>query len=90
MHEYINNKLPSVFDNYFSHRFSIETYIKSERKIRFTIPRHYTNIGADAINVKGSQLWNNLKIDTNPLFLTKYSRKLLKILFSNINHEIVI
>ena len=56
VHGYINNKLPSVFDDYFSHRFSIEDYINSKRKIRFIIRRHYSYMGADAINVKGAQL----------------------------------
>ena len=54
VHKYINDKLPSVFDDYFDHRFPIEEYINSERKIRFIIPRHNSNMGADAINVKRS------------------------------------
>ena len=78
VHGYINNKLPSVFDDYFSHRFAIEMYINNERKIRFTIPRHYTNIGADAMNVKGAQLWNNLKIDIKPTVSKKVFKKAFK------------
>ena len=78
VHGYINDKLPSVFDNYFSHRFPIEDYINSERKIRFIIPRHNSNMGADAINVKGAQLWNNLKIDIKPTVSNKVFKKAFK------------
>ena len=44
-------------------------------KIRFITPRHHTNIGADAINVKGAQLWNGLKFNINPNVTTKTFRK---------------
>ena len=78
VHGYINNKLPSVFDEYFSHRFPMEMYINSERKIRFIIPKHHTNIGADAINVKGAQLWNDLKLDIKPTVSNKVFKKAFK------------
>ena len=78
VHEYINNRLPSIFDGYFCHRFSIETYINSERKIRFITPRFYTDIGGEAINVKGAQLWNGLKVDIKPNVSNKVFKKAYK------------
>ena len=75
VHGYVNHKLPSVFDNYFIHRHSIETYLNEDRKVRFITPRHHTNIGADAINVKGAQLWNGLTFNINPNVTTKTFRK---------------
>ena len=78
VHAYINKRLPCVFDDYFNHRFSIDTYIASERKIRFIIPRFYTDIGGDAINVKGAQLWNELKLDVKPNVPYKVFKNLIK------------
>ena len=78
VHQYINNKLPSVFDQYFTHRFSIDEYISSGRKIRFITPRFYTDVGADAINVKGAQLWNGLKLDIDPNVSNKVFKKAFK------------
>ena len=78
VHSYINNKLPSIFDEYFTHRFSMEMYIASERKIRFIIPRHQTNIGADSLNVKGAQLFNFLKLVIKPNVSSKVFKKAFK------------
>ena len=35
-------------------------------------------MGADAINVKGAQLWNNLKIDIKPTVSNKVFKKAFK------------
>ena len=78
VHEYINNRLPSIFDEYFTHRFTIDTYITSERKIWFITPRFYTDTGGDAIKVKGAQLWNGLKLDIKPNISNKFFRKAFK------------
>ena len=78
VHEYINKRLPSIFDDYFSHWFSIDTYISSERKIRFITPRFFTDTGGNAINVKGAQLWNGLKLDINPTASNKLFKKAFK------------
>ena len=78
VHGYINNKLPNVFDDYFTHRFSMEMYIISERKVRFIIPKHQTNVGADTIDVKGAQLWNNLKLNIKPNVSNKIFKKAFK------------
>ena len=78
VHDYINNRLPSIFNEYFTHRFTIDTYITSERKIRFITPRFYTDTGGDAINVKGAQLWNGLKLDIKPTISNKFFRKAFK------------
>ena len=56
----------------------MEMYINSERKIRFIIPKHHTNIGANAINVKGAQLWNDLKLDIKPTVSNKVFKKAFK------------
>ena len=70
--------MPTVFNGYFTHRFSINEYISSERKIRFITPRFYTDVGADAINVKGAQLWNGLKLDIDPNVSNKVFKKAFK------------
>ena len=75
VHGYINNKLPSVFKNYFNHRQSIESYISNERKIRFLTPTHRSSIGANTIYVKGGQLWNSLTFSDKPNVSPKVFRK---------------
>ena len=75
VHGYINNKLPSVFKNYFNHRQSIESYISNERKIRFLTPTHRSSIGANTIYVKGGQLWNSLTFSDKSNVSPKVFRK---------------
>ena len=75
VHGYINEKLPPVSENYFSHRFSIETYLNNERKIRFLTPTHRLCIGASTIKVKGPQLWNSLSFTFKQKVSSKIFRK---------------
>ena len=75
---YFSEKLPSVFDNYyetFSNIHSINTRNANHliRKIR-----RKTDIGANSIKIKGSDLWNNLNNDIKASLNTKQFRNKYK------------
>ena len=75
---YFSEKLPSVFDNYyetFSNIHSINTRNANHliRKIR-----RKTDIGANSIKIKGSDLWNNLNNDIKVSLNTKQFRNKYK------------
>ena len=59
VYQYIHNKLPNVFNNYFLHRQILSEMIEEKRKRRFILPRVDTKIGENTIKYTGSKLFNN-------------------------------
>ena len=59
MYNYVHNKLPKVFKNYFQHRNQLTEMITEHRKRRFIIPINNNNIGACTIKTIGSKLFND-------------------------------
>ena len=78
VHKYLHSELPGVFNDYFQHRHDINDILAGERNLRFLIPPHRTEIGANTMKVKGPKLYNNIinkiKINTS----TKVFRKNVK------------
>ena len=60
VHNFFSNKLPSVFDNYFTTFASLHSTNTRNNQRRLIIHNHKTNLGANTIKVKGAKLWNNL------------------------------
>ena len=58
VHNYVHSKLPSIFVNYFQHRHSLSDILSGLKPLRFIIPIHKTNIGANTVRVKGSKMFN--------------------------------
>ena len=58
VYKYIQGKLPSVFNNYFTHRHELSEMIEENRKRRFIYPSFKTDIGKSTIKYVGSKLFN--------------------------------
>ena len=58
VYQYIHNKLPNVFDNYFLHRQILSEMIEEKRKRRFILPIVGTKLGENTIKYTGSKLFN--------------------------------
>ena len=58
VYNYIQGKLPSVFNNYFTHRHEVSEMIEENRKRRFIYPSFKTDIGKSTIRYVGSKLFN--------------------------------
>ena len=69
VYQYIHDKLPNVFKNYFLHRQNLHEMIEEKRKRRFIIPRVFTKIGEKTIKYTGAKLFNDkaqeLKLNCN-------------------------
>ena len=58
VYQYIHNKLPNVFSDYFLHRQDLNEMIEEKRKRRFIIPRVNTKVGERTIKYAGTKLKN--------------------------------
>ena len=58
VHNYRNNKLPDVFNNYFLLKKDIQTIQTRNIENQFVIPYCRTNIGEGSLKVKGPKSWN--------------------------------
>ena len=63
MHNFFSNKLPSVFDNYFTTFANVHTINTRNSQRRLKVHNHKTNIGSNTIKVTGAKLWNNLNVN---------------------------
>ena len=62
VHNYVNDKLPDVFENYFKLRKDTQTIQTRNIDNRFIIPFCRTNTGAGSMKVKGPKIWNSLPV----------------------------
>ena len=83
VYKYIQGKLPSVFNNYFTHRHELSEMIEENRKRRFIYPISKTEIGKSTIKYVGSRLFNE-KAQSLKLNVTmKTFRNHVKTIFMN-------
>ena len=57
VHNFVNNKLPIIFDNYFK-KFTDVHNLNTRNKDKFVIPKHRTVLGSKTIKYMGSIKWN--------------------------------
>ena len=81
VYQYIHNKLPNVFNNYFLHRQILSEMIEEKRKRRFILPRVATKIGENTIKYTGSKLFNDNATELKLNCTIKTFRKHVKRLF---------
>ena len=58
VHNYKNNKLPPVFDSYFTSFSNIHDINTRNRDTNFILPRVSSNLGSTSISFEGAVLWN--------------------------------
>ena len=78
VHNFQNNKLPSVFDDYFTSFSNIHNINTRYRNTNFIIPRVSSNLGSTSISFEGAVLWNNLENLNKEIKSVKSFRKSLK------------
>ena len=59
VHNFVNNKLPIIFDNYFK-KFNDVHSINTRNNDKFIIPKHRTVLGSKTIKYMGAINWNML------------------------------
>ena len=57
VHNFVNNKLPTIFDNYFK-KFTDVHNLNTRNKDKFVIPKHRTVLGSQTIKYMGAIKWN--------------------------------
>ena len=78
VHNFQNNKLPSVFDHYFTSFSNIHNINTRCRNTNFILPRVSSNLGSTSISFEGAVLWNNLENLNKEIKSVKSFRKSLK------------
>ena len=76
VHNYFNDNLPPVFDDYFNN-FN-HCYNTRNRNTSFQIRDHNTDLAALSVQIDGSKQWNNLNNDLKLIPKRKLFRKELK------------
>ena len=76
--QYVHNKLPNVFRDYFLHRQNLHEMIEEKRKRRFIIPIVNTKIGERTIKYSGTKLFNENAQELNLKCTIKTFRKNVK------------
>ena len=80
LYKYVHDKLPSVFDNYFSHRNELSEMIEEQRKRRFIFPMYKTDMGKSSIKYVASKLFNEkaplLKLNISIKTFRKHVKKM--------------
>ena len=78
VHNFQNNKLPSVFDSYFTSFSNIHNINTRYRNTNFILHRVSSNLGSTSISFEGAVLWNNLEISSKEIQSVKSFRKSFK------------
>ena len=78
VHNFQNNKLPSVFDSYFTSFSNIHNINTRYRNTNFILPMVSSNLGSTSISFEGAVLWNNLEISSKEIQSVKSFRKSFK------------
>ena len=80
VYKYVHGKLPSVFNNYFSHRHELSEMIEEHRKRRFTLPMYKSDFGKSTIKFVGSKIFNEkaplIKLDISIKTFRKHVKKM--------------
>ena len=77
-HYYKNEKLPLVFNNYFTTFSQIHDINTRYKNTNFIIPKVSSNLGSTSITFEGAVLWNNLDKKMKEFTTVKSFRKSLK------------
>ena len=77
VHNFVNNKLPTIFDNYFT-KFNDIHSINTRNKDKFIIPKHRTVLGSKTIKYMGAIKWNILDQKIKEIKNIKGFRKVWK------------
>ena len=78
VHNYINDKLPPTFQNYYTEFAMVHNIETRNKNYNFIIPHHKTNIGAATIKINGAKIWNNLDTKIKQISNIKIFRKCIK------------
>ena len=77
VHNFVNNKLPTIFDNYFK-KFTDVHNLNTRNKDNFIIPKHRTVLGSKTIKYMGAIKWNILDQKIKEIRNIKGFRKVWK------------
>ena len=78
VHNFQNNKLPSVFDSYFTSFSNIHDIDTRNRNTNFILPRVSSNLGSTRISFEGAVLWNSLDNSSKKIKSEKSFRRSFK------------
>ena len=78
VHNYFSNKLPPVFDDYYSTLANQHQRNTRNGQNLLHILNHDTNIAASSIKISGAKLWNNLDNNLKNIPKVKGFRKIFK------------
>ena len=78
VHNFQNNKLPPVFDSYFTSFSNIHDINTRYRNTNFIVPRVSSNLGSTSISFEGAIFWNNLDTMKKEIKSVKLFRKSIK------------
>ena len=78
VHNFINDKLPPTFQNYFTEFAQVHNIETRNKNHNLIIPRHKTNIGASTIKINGAKMWNDLDANIKQILNIKIFRKNIK------------
>ena len=78
VHNFQNNKLPPVFNSYFTSFSNIHNINTRYRNTNFIVPRVSSNLGSTSISFEGAIFWNNLDTITKEIKSVKLFRKSIK------------
>ena len=81
--DYFKGNHPSVFNNYFKHRFQTEDIQSGVRRLRILVPKVDTDFGKRTVKFAGSTLFNNYADQFDLNMNTKsFKTKIKKLLYS--------
>ena len=83
VHNFMNNKLPSMFDNYYIKFSQIHNITTRNSNFNFIVPIFKTRFGSYALKIDGATVWNELdnsikQITNVKTFRSKVKEKLLQ------------
>ena len=78
VHNYFNNKLPKVFNNYYNVFSNIHNINTRESDKHILISRHNSNFGHSTMKIRGAKLWNTTDTIIKSTKNAKNFRKQLK------------
>ena len=82
--DYFKGNLPSVFNNFFQHRFQTEDIQSGVRRLRILVPKVDTDFGKRTVKFTGSTLFNNYADQFDLNMNTKsFKTKIKKLLYSH-------
>ena len=82
--DYFKGNLPSVFNNFFQHRFQTEDIQSGVRRLRIIVPKVDTDFGKRTVKFAGSTLFNNYADQFDLNMNTKsFKTKIKKLLYSH-------